>query len=263
MAAARTRPALARPLCGRACRGHCDRGCDAWTGHARAGQERRDSRQSAASGRAAGGRSDPPRCRAVDIEAFSRNIARLIEEGGKALAAYMKPREEGKIKADAGRGHRRRRSRRIGQVAEYWLSDPQRALELQASLGRAYLDLWAGAVKRMAGEDERAGGRARRRATSASPIRNGRRTSSSISSSRPICSPRNGPTSWSRTPRRRPAHARTRPSSTSSRSPTRSRRRTSSSPIRSCCARRCRRTPKTSCAACTCWPRTSRPATAI
>ena len=31
-------------------------------------------------------------------------------------------------------------------------SDPQRALELQTSLGRAYLDLWAGAVHRMAGE---------------------------------------------------------------------------------------------------------------
>jgi polyhydroxyalkanoate synthase len=32
------------------------------------------------------------------------------------------------------------------------MSDPQRAIELQTSLGRAYLDLWAGAVKRMAGE---------------------------------------------------------------------------------------------------------------
>ena len=32
------------------------------------------------------------------------------------------------------------------------MSDPRRALELQTSLGRAYLDLWAGAVKRMAGE---------------------------------------------------------------------------------------------------------------
>jgi polyhydroxyalkanoate synthase len=37
-------------------------------------------------------------------------------------------------------------------VAEYWLSDPRRALEVQTSLGRAYLELWASAVKRMAGE---------------------------------------------------------------------------------------------------------------
>ena len=79
---------------------------------------------------------DPPKPSAVDIEAFSRNVARLIEEGGKALAAYMKPREQGKIKADAGEDIADA-VKTIGQVAEYWLSDPQRALELQASLGRA------------------------------------------------------------------------------------------------------------------------------
>ncbi|HEY6859154.1 MAG TPA: class I poly(R)-hydroxyalkanoic acid synthase [Pseudolabrys sp.] len=87
----------------------------------------------------------------IDIEAFSRNLARLVEEGGKALAAYMKPREEGKVKGgladditDAVKS--------VGRVAEYWMSDPGRALELQSSLGRAYLDLWATTVKRMAGE---------------------------------------------------------------------------------------------------------------
>ncbi|HEX2537752.1 MAG TPA: hypothetical protein VHL13_05660, partial [Pseudolabrys sp.] len=37
----------------------------------------------------------------VDYEAMARNAARFIEEGGKALAAYMKPREEGRIKPDA------------------------------------------------------------------------------------------------------------------------------------------------------------------
>ena len=41
--------------------------------------------------------TDPAKVGDVDIEAFSRNVARLIEEGGKALAAYLKPREEGKI----------------------------------------------------------------------------------------------------------------------------------------------------------------------
>ena len=94
---------------------------------------------------------DPAKVGNVDVEALSRNIARLIEEGGKALAAYLKPREEGKIKgevaediADAVKS--------IGRVAECWMSDPRRALELQTSLGRAYLDLWASTVKRMAGE---------------------------------------------------------------------------------------------------------------
>lgn len=93
----------------------------------------------------------PVKLAAVDIEAFAHNLARMIEEGGKALAAYMKPREEGKIKGELA-DDITDVVKTVGQVAEYWLSDPQRAVELQASLGRAYLDLWAGAVKRMAGE---------------------------------------------------------------------------------------------------------------
>jgi polyhydroxyalkanoate synthase len=88
----------------------------------------------------------------VDIELFARNIARLVEHGGRALAAYLKPREE--------RGPEAARSpevtdvvKTLGQVAEYWLKDPARAIELQANLGRAYLDLWGAAMKRMTGEE--------------------------------------------------------------------------------------------------------------
>jgi polyhydroxyalkanoate synthase len=95
--------------------------------------------------------TDPAKVGDVDIEALSRNLARLVEEGGKALAAYLKPREEGKIRSDVAEGLTDA-VKTVGRVAEYWLSDPQRAIELQTSLGRAYLDLWAGAVKRMAGE---------------------------------------------------------------------------------------------------------------
>src|SRR5580704_8373138 len=32
---------------------------------------------------------------AADIEAFSRNMARVVEQSGRALAAYMRPREQG------------------------------------------------------------------------------------------------------------------------------------------------------------------------
>ncbi len=92
-----------------------------------------------------------PKFSAADVEAFARNLARLVEESGKALAAYMAPREKGELKTELSDGVTDA-VKTIGHVAEYWLSDPQRALELQTSLGRAYLDLWAGAVKKMAGE---------------------------------------------------------------------------------------------------------------
>ncbi len=88
---------------------------------------------------------------AVNVEDFARNLARLVEQGGKALAAYLKPREAGAAKDNVA-DEVNDAVKTLGQVAEYWLSDPQRAVELQANLGKAYLDLWGSAVKRMAGE---------------------------------------------------------------------------------------------------------------
>jgi len=88
----------------------------------------------------------------VDIEAFAKNFARLIEEGGKAMAAYLKPREEGQIKSEMP-DEIADVVKTLGQVTEYWLSDPQRALELQTGLARGYLELWASMAKRMAGEE--------------------------------------------------------------------------------------------------------------
>src|SRR3989440_9538332 len=93
----------------------------------------------------------PPQAGAVDIEKFSKNIARMVEEGGKALAAYLKPREEGEVKIEPA-DEIADVVKTLGQVAEYWLSDPQRTVEVQMSLGKAYLDLWASAMQRMAGE---------------------------------------------------------------------------------------------------------------
>ncbi|MFL5059705.1 MAG: PHA/PHB synthase family protein [Xanthobacteraceae bacterium] len=88
----------------------------------------------------------------VDIEAFAKNFARLIEEGGKAMAAYLRPREEGQIKSEMP-DEIADVVKTLGQVTEYWLSDPQRALELQTRLARDYLELWASTAKRMAGEE--------------------------------------------------------------------------------------------------------------
>jgi polyhydroxyalkanoate synthase subunit PhaC len=88
----------------------------------------------------------------VDIEAFSRNVARIVEEGGRALAAYLKPREEGRSDREFA-DEAAEVVKTLGHVAEYWLADPQRAVELQTRLGKAYLDLWAAGAKRLAGEE--------------------------------------------------------------------------------------------------------------
>ncbi len=87
----------------------------------------------------------------VDPETFARNLARLMEEGGRAMAAYLKPREQGEIKVDVSE-ELADVTKTLGQVAEYWLSNPQRAVEAQSSLVKGYLDLWTATMKRMAGE---------------------------------------------------------------------------------------------------------------
>jgi polyhydroxyalkanoate synthase len=88
---------------------------------------------------------------AVDIETFAKNLARMVEEGGKALAAYMKPREEGRIEPGLS-DEVTDMVKTFGEVANYWLGDPNRAVELQTQLGRAYLGLWGAAAKRLSGE---------------------------------------------------------------------------------------------------------------
>jgi len=94
--------------------------------------------------------SEPVKGGSIDIEEFAKNLARAIEEGGRALAAYLKPREEGRVEGDHAEVIDMVRT--MTQVGEYWLRDPQRALEIQSSLGKAYLDLWAHTMRRMAGE---------------------------------------------------------------------------------------------------------------
>jgi polyhydroxyalkanoate synthase subunit PhaC len=89
---------------------------------------------------------------ALDVEAFSRNVARVIEQGGRALAAYLKPIEEGRARPE-GADLVTDAAKTLGHVMQYWMGDPQRAMQLRTSLGKSYLDLWASTARRMAGEN--------------------------------------------------------------------------------------------------------------
>jgi polyhydroxyalkanoate synthase len=86
-----------------------------------------------------------------DPEAFAMNLARAMESSGQALAAYLKPREGGEI-TDKPPGELAEVIKTFSAVAEYWLSDKERSAELQMKVGKAYLDLWGSAVRRLAGE---------------------------------------------------------------------------------------------------------------
>src|ERR1700727_99876 len=87
-----------------------------------------------------------------DPEAFAMNLARAMESGGQALAAYLKPREQGEPK-DKPPNELGEVIKTSSTVADYWLSDKTRATELQMKLGKAYLDLWGSSVRPLAGEE--------------------------------------------------------------------------------------------------------------
>jgi polyhydroxyalkanoate synthase len=86
-----------------------------------------------------------------DPEAFAMNLARAMESSGQALAAYLKPRENGDAK-DKPPSELTEVVKTFSTVAEYWLSDNARVSELQMKMGKAYLDLWGSAMRRLVGE---------------------------------------------------------------------------------------------------------------
>ncbi|WP_244593513.1 class I poly(R)-hydroxyalkanoic acid synthase [Methylopila sp. Yamaguchi] len=79
-------------------------------------------------------------------------MARLFEEGGRALSAYLRPREGAPRKA-AGADEIVDVVRTLGQVAERWMANPSRTLEAQRAFTGGFLELWAGSLKRFSGED--------------------------------------------------------------------------------------------------------------
>jgi polyhydroxyalkanoate synthase len=85
-----------------------------------------------------------------DPEAFAHNMARLYEEYGKALAAYVAPREKGEAAPDGSQAADVMKT--LGAVAESWLHDPAKAVAAQTALWQGYVELWATAARRMAGE---------------------------------------------------------------------------------------------------------------
>jgi polyhydroxyalkanoate synthase len=87
-----------------------------------------------------------------DPEAFAHNLAKVMEESGKAWAAYLKPIEE-KGSYVSNVSDMTDVLRTLNQVGDYWLRDPRRMVEAQTQLMSGMMTLWTGSIKRMMGED--------------------------------------------------------------------------------------------------------------
>jgi polyhydroxyalkanoate synthase len=87
---------------------------------------------------------------ARDPEAFARNLAAAVEQGGRALAAWLKPRADGHA-AEALAESVTEVLKTLGKVGEYWSSDPQRLAQAQTRLFSDYLAIWQNTAAQAAG----------------------------------------------------------------------------------------------------------------
>jgi polyhydroxyalkanoate synthase subunit PhaC len=86
-----------------------------------------------------------------DPEAFAMNIAKAMENSGRALAAFLKPRDNGEPN-DKPPNEIAEVIKTFSAVAEYWMTDNARSSDLQTKIAKDYLDLWGSSVRRLAGE---------------------------------------------------------------------------------------------------------------
>jgi len=84
-------------------------------------------------------------------EAFAENLAKMLVHANDALAAYVSPLKDGEVKSDFT-DEITEWTRTLSRVGHYWLADPARAFEAQARLASDWMDLYAHAMRRLAGE---------------------------------------------------------------------------------------------------------------
>ncbi|MBX3577842.1 MAG: class I poly(R)-hydroxyalkanoic acid synthase [Rhizobiaceae bacterium] len=87
-----------------------------------------------------------------DPEKFAVNLARMVEQAGKAAAAWAEPREKGEVR-DTVAEPVADMVKTFSKVSEYWLADPSRALEAQTRLFAGYMNVWANAIRRVGMHD--------------------------------------------------------------------------------------------------------------
>jgi len=86
-----------------------------------------------------------------DPQKFALNMARVMEEAGKAAAAWSGPRQKGEAH-DAVSEPVVDLVKTFSKLTEYWLSDPSRALEAQTRLFSGYMGIWANSLRKWGGE---------------------------------------------------------------------------------------------------------------
>jgi polyhydroxyalkanoate synthase len=87
-----------------------------------------------------------------DPEALSVNLARSLENLGKAASEWLQPRERGD-KKDLGTEPLADIVGTLSKIVEYWIADPKRTLEAQTYLLSSYFGIWMHTVQKASGQE--------------------------------------------------------------------------------------------------------------
>ncbi|ESW91634.1 poly(3-hydroxyalkanoate) polymerase [Mesorhizobium sp. LSJC285A00] len=83
-----------------------------------------------------------------DPERLALNMARMVEQAGKAASAWAEPREKGEVRDHVAEPVVDM-VKTFSKLSEYWLADPQRALEAQTRLFAGYMTVWGNAIQKV------------------------------------------------------------------------------------------------------------------
>lgn len=86
-----------------------------------------------------------------DPQAFAMNVAKALENLGKAASEWLAPRERGDIPQSSA-SPASDLFKTLSDVAEYWMAEPQRSVEAQTHLLSSYFDIWQKSIAQMSGE---------------------------------------------------------------------------------------------------------------
>ncbi|MBN7805106.1 class I poly(R)-hydroxyalkanoic acid synthase [Agrobacterium rosae] len=89
-----------------------------------------------------------------DPQAFAMNVAKALENLGKAASEWIAPRERGEIPHNSA-SPMSDLFQTLSDVAEYWMAEPKRSVEAQTHLLSSYFDIWQKSMAQYSGEAEK------------------------------------------------------------------------------------------------------------
>ncbi len=85
-------------------------------------------------------------------EEFGRNMLKLFEESGRAMAEYLE-RADSSMSPYSTTTEMTEATKTVADVVSMWMSDPGRLAEAQTQLARDYMQVWNSTLLRMSGQN--------------------------------------------------------------------------------------------------------------